>query len=448
MRLRAQRRRPRGDEGRQSAVRRRPGQRKSSRQRGRDRHRHFGPWFGAAQGQCGRPSGRGHRENRNIRSAGATQLHHARVFRAARRRSKTKTPANGCARSKRRTAATTPRALSDESPIWNSMLRDTIAPTMLQAGIRVNVVPSEARGDLNIRLLPGDSIEPLMAKLQELVNDPQIRFEVAAGRPGGGAAFLADIGSLQRDRARRGQDNFPARPSCPFVHGRHRFRQLRLHNVQAYGLLPFPLDGADILACTATTSAFRSILSARASSSSTGWSATSPWRNNSHERNRRAKIVCTLGPASNSPEMIDRLMRAGMDVARLNFSHGTQEEHAARVAAVRRASRALSTDPSRFWPICRGRKSAPALLEKGKRRCNCASGSSSRFRRATSCGTAEGVSTTFHATARRRAQRRPHPAGRRPDRAARADYCAARCDRARSSMAASSASTRASICPA
>ncbi len=43
---------------------------------------------------------------------------------------------------------------------------------------------------------------------------------------------------------------------------------------------------------------------------------------------RRAKIVCTIGPASNSEEMIRELMLAGMDVARLNFSHGTHEEHA------------------------------------------------------------------------------------------------------------------------
>ena len=53
---------------------------------------------------------------------------------------------------------------------------------------------------------------------------------------------------------------------------------------------------------------------------------------------RRAKIVCTLGPASRSPRMIDRLMRAGMDLARLNFSHGTHEQHAQTVKEVRDAS--------------------------------------------------------------------------------------------------------------
>ncbi len=53
---------------------------------------------------------------------------------------------------------------------------------------------------------------------------------------------------------------------------------------------------------------------------------------------RRAKIVCTLGPSSRSPQMVGRLMRAGMDVARLNFSHGTHAEHARTIAVVRAAS--------------------------------------------------------------------------------------------------------------
>jgi len=53
---------------------------------------------------------------------------------------------------------------------------------------------------------------------------------------------------------------------------------------------------------------------------------------------RKAKIVCTLGPASSTPEMIDRLIRAGMDVARLNFSHGSHDDHRRRVDAVRKAS--------------------------------------------------------------------------------------------------------------
>lgn len=50
---------------------------------------------------------------------------------------------------------------------------------------------------------------------------------------------------------------------------------------------------------------------------------------------RRTKIVATLGPASSSPEILEQLIIAGLDVARLNFSHGTPEEHKARAELVR-----------------------------------------------------------------------------------------------------------------
>ncbi len=53
---------------------------------------------------------------------------------------------------------------------------------------------------------------------------------------------------------------------------------------------------------------------------------------------RRAKIICTLGPRTQSSEAIRALVEAGMDVARLNFSHGTHDEHAALYARVREAS--------------------------------------------------------------------------------------------------------------
>jgi pyruvate kinase len=51
---------------------------------------------------------------------------------------------------------------------------------------------------------------------------------------------------------------------------------------------------------------------------------------------RRAKIVCTIGPASNSEEMIRQLMLSGMDVARLNFSHGTHDDHAQVIQRLRK----------------------------------------------------------------------------------------------------------------
>jgi len=53
---------------------------------------------------------------------------------------------------------------------------------------------------------------------------------------------------------------------------------------------------------------------------------------------RHSKIVCTIGPATRSPRMIRKLIAAGMDVARLNFSHGTHQEHAQSIVMLRDAA--------------------------------------------------------------------------------------------------------------
>ena len=49
----------------------------------------------------------------------------------------------------------------------------------------------------------------------------------------------------------------------------------------------------------------------------------------------KTKIVATLGPASSSPEVLRALIAAGLNVARINFSHGTHAQHAATIALVR-----------------------------------------------------------------------------------------------------------------
>lgn len=139
------------------------------------------------------------------------------------------------------------RWLSEVDPSWNSMMRDTIAPTMLQAGIRNNVIPPEARGVINIRLLPGNTINALLGKLQQLVNDPQIRFEI---EPGGGetapsSSLTSDLyGAIRNVSAKE----FPGVPVVPFMStGATDSRFLRLRSVEAYGLLPFPLGETDFV---------------------------------------------------------------------------------------------------------------------------------------------------------------------------------------------------------
>jgi len=56
---------------------------------------------------------------------------------------------------------------------------------------------------------------------------------------------------------------------------------------------------------------------------------------------RKVKIVATIGPASQSEELLEKLIVAGMNVARMNFSHGTHEQHAERIALVRKVAEKL-----------------------------------------------------------------------------------------------------------
>ncbi len=79
---------------------------------------------------------------------------------------------------------------------------------------------------------------------------------------------------------------------------------------------------------------------------------------------RKTKIVATIGPASSSPKIIDELLLAGANVFRLNFSHGTQEEHRAVISDIRGAALRLDL-PVAILLDLRGPKIRTGLLEKG-----------------------------------------------------------------------------------
>lgn len=85
----------------------------------------------------------------------------------------------------------------------------------------------------------------------------------------------------------------------------------------------------------------------------------------------RTKIVCTLGPATNTPEMIRALVEAGMRVARINCSHGTPEQHAHSVRMVRQVSQETGVAVAIFYDlqgpkVRTGDLETPVLLEAGK----------------------------------------------------------------------------------
>jgi pyruvate kinase len=108
---------------------------------------------------------------------------------------------------------------------------------------------------------------------------------------------------------------------------------------------------------------------------------------------RSAKIVCTLGPASNSLEIIEKLMRAGMDVARLNFSHGTHEDHLGTIKRLREVSAKL-TKPIGILADLQGPKIRTGLLVD-KKPVQLIAGQRFTISNVAMAGTSAGVSTTY-----------------------------------------------------
>ena len=83
-------------------------------------------------------------------------------------------------------------------------------------------------------------------------------------------------------------------------------------------------------------------------------------------RLRNAKIVATLGPASTSAEVIGALFHAGVDVFRLNFSHGRHDDHRERIDIIRALEKRDRPADRHAWPICRARSCALGTFAEGQ----------------------------------------------------------------------------------
>jgi acetylornithine deacetylase/succinyl-diaminopimelate desuccinylase-like protein len=138
------------------------------------------------------------------------------------------------------------RILSNANPVWNSMLRNTVSPTMLQAGVRANVIPSEARAILNVRLLPGELPGEFLEAMNKVVADPQVRIDMDTGstRPSPPSDVDTDF---YRTIQRASRAVFPGAPVLPLMSTwATDSAELRVRGVTCYGLVPFPLTEEEI----------------------------------------------------------------------------------------------------------------------------------------------------------------------------------------------------------
>lgn len=129
-------------------------------------------------------------------------------------------------------------------PTLDAVLRNGISPTIVAGGIRSNVIPGEATATLNVRTLPGESLDGVLARLERAIADPRVRLAVTS-RGEASPAMAADNEFFRAvERAARALD--PTIVVVPYLStGATDSADLRRAGIKAYGLLPFPLAMGD-----------------------------------------------------------------------------------------------------------------------------------------------------------------------------------------------------------
>ncbi len=129
-------------------------------------------------------------------------------------------------------------------PTLDAVLRTGISPTIVGGGIRSNVIPREAVATLNIRSLPGESIDSTVARLARAVHDPLVKFVITSRGKESPPMSVENEFFVAVERAAKRVD--PAITVVPYLStGATDSADLRRAGFKAYGLLPFPLEMPD-----------------------------------------------------------------------------------------------------------------------------------------------------------------------------------------------------------
>jgi acetylornithine deacetylase/succinyl-diaminopimelate desuccinylase-like protein len=129
-------------------------------------------------------------------------------------------------------------------PVFNAVLRNGISATMIDGGIRTNVIPTDASAKLNVRTLPGLSIDSVVARLRTVVNDSLVTIEVTdRGEDSPASDFHSPMFEAIRESVKALD---PSMTVVPYLStGATDSAQLRTWGIQSFGLLPFPMNQDD-----------------------------------------------------------------------------------------------------------------------------------------------------------------------------------------------------------
>jgi acetylornithine deacetylase/succinyl-diaminopimelate desuccinylase-like protein len=119
------------------------------------------------------------------------------------------------------------------------MLRTSVVPTILKAGFRMNVIPSEAEATIDVRVLPDEDVTRFFDEMKKVINDPAVKIEpLAAGARSANPPSRLDT-EVFRAIEKASQRLYPGSTTLPtMLTGATDMAQLRAKGVQAYGVGP------------------------------------------------------------------------------------------------------------------------------------------------------------------------------------------------------------------
>ncbi len=133
-------------------------------------------------------------------------------------------------------AAIVQEKLRVAKPNFNSMLRTSIAPTMMKAGYRINVIPGDANAQVDIRLLPDEDFAAFEAQVRKVIDNPRVEFVLSDGSRQPSPPSRVDTDMFKAFENQQAKF-FPGSTTLPMMlTGATDSAQLRAKGVQAYGI--------------------------------------------------------------------------------------------------------------------------------------------------------------------------------------------------------------------
>ena len=138
--------------------------------------------------------------------------------------------------------------LVSKDPLVHSLLRDTVAPVLMNAGFRSNVIPGSAEATINLRLIPGTDVNAVIADMQKVVNDPAVTIKTAnqITAPVGLDPSSQDT-DLYRALVKNARTTFPGAEVTPYLfQAGTDAGAWRSRGIPVYGIYPYPITADEL----------------------------------------------------------------------------------------------------------------------------------------------------------------------------------------------------------